>query len=299
MINEWRLRYAFPALSRVPTTIPWHLASFVGREPASARRLTEQFLLARFEQVFPDASAVEHRQWARAHLAMLAQEIMDASALHRLGQPNGPAIEVTGWEHVESLIRGNQGFILVLNHYDRLLTSAVALALRGLSLNTLTMPILENPGLGAVQRDFLIRKVQSFTRIARGQWRTSAEGMRPVLASLRAGQAWGILADVWDPEFTRLRSHPFLGGQLHLPTGIERLAESAKVPLLHAVTYSERPDRLRVVVEPLPENPRQAIDAVIQRLEQDVRARPWAWWHWGLWDQMWQPEPAPKAEGNP
>ena len=299
MINEWRLRYAFPALSRVPTTIPWHLASFVGREPASARRLTEQFLLARFEQVFPDASAVEHRQWARAHLAMLAQEIMDASALHRLGQPNGPAIEVTGWEHVESLIRGNQGFILVLNHFDRLLTSAVALALRGLSLNTLTMPILENPGLGAVQRDFLIRKVQSFTRIARGQWRTSAEGMRPVLASLRAGQAWGILADVWDPEFTRLRSHPFLGGQLHLPTGIERLAESAKVPLLHAVTYSERPDRLRVVVEPLPENPRQAIDAVIQRLEQDVRARPWAWWHWGLWDQMWQPEPAPKAEGNP
>lgn len=299
MINEWRLRYAFPALSRVPTTIPWHLASFVGREPASARRLTEQFLLARFEQVFPGASAVEHRQWARAHLAMLAQEIMDASALHRLGQPNGPAIEVTGWEHVESLNRRNQGFILVLNHFDRLLTSAVALALRGLSLNTLTMPILENPGLGAVQRDFLIRKVQSFTRIARGQWRTSAEGMRPVLASLRAGQAWGILADVWDPEFTRLRSHPFLGGQLHLPTGIERLAESAKVPLLHAVTYSERPDRLRVVVEPLPENPRQAIDAVIQRLEQDVRARPWAWWHWGLWDQMWQPEPAPKAEGNP
>ena len=299
MINEWRLRYAFPALSRVPTTIPWHLASLVGREPASARRLTEQFLLARFEQVFPDASAVEHRQWARAHLAMLAQEIMDASALHRLGQPNGPAIEVTGWEHVESLIRKNQGFILVLNHFDRLLTSAVALALRGLSLNTLTMPILENPGLGAVQRDFLIRKVQSFTRIARGQWRTSAEGMRPVLASLRAGQAWGILADVWDPEFTRLRSHPFLGGQLHLPTGIERLAESAKVPLLHAVTYSERPDRLRVVVETLPENPRQAIDAVIQRLEQDVRARPWAWWHWGLWDQMWQPEPAPKAEGNP
>ena len=28
-------------------------------------------------------------------------------------------------------------------------------ALRGLSLNTLTMPVLTNPGLSAVQRDFL------------------------------------------------------------------------------------------------------------------------------------------------
>lgn len=289
MTNEWRLRYAFPALSKLPTTIPWHLASVIGREPAGARRLTEEFLVTRFGQVFPEASVQQRSQWARAHLAMLAQEIMDAAALHRLGRPSGPSVDVTGWEHVDALIRKKQGFILVLNHFDRLLTSAVALALKGLSLNTLTMPIFENPGLSVVQRDFLIKKVQSFSRIARGQWRTSNEGMRPVYASLRAGQAWGILADVWDPEFTRLRSHPFLGGQLHLPTGIERLAESAKVPLLHAVTYSERPDHLRVVVETLPENPRQAIDAVIQRLDQDVRARPWAWWHWGLWDQMWTP----------
>lgn len=289
MINEWRLRYAFPALSRMPTTIPWHLAAAIGREPYPARRLTEQFLVTRFGQVFPEATEMEHRQWARAHLAMLAQEVMDASALHRLGQPNGPAIEVTGWEHVEALIHRKQGFILVLNHFDRLLTSAVALALRGLSLNTMTMPILENPGLSVVQRDFLVRKVKSFTQIARGEWRTSTEGMRPVYASLKAGQAWGILADAWAPEFTRLRSHPFLGGQLRLPTGIERLAESAGVPLLHAITYSQRPDHLRVVVETLPENPKQAIDAVIQRLEQDVRARPWAWWHWGQWEQMWSP----------
>lgn len=296
MINEWRLRFAFPALSRMPTTIPWHLASLIGRDPAPTRRLTEQFLVARFGEVFPESTEMDRRRWAREHLAMLAQEIMDASALRRLGQPNGPAIEVTGWELVESLIGRGQGFILVLNHFDRLLTSAIALALRGLSLNTLTMPILENPGLGAVQRAFLMRKVQTFTEIARGQWRTSTEGMRPVYESLRAGQAWGILADAWDPSFTRLRGHPFLGGQLHLPTGIERLAEAAGVPLLHAVTYSERPDRLRVVVEALPENPRQAIDVVIQRLNQDVKERPWAWWHWGQWEQMWTPSASEAAQ---
>lgn len=294
MMKDWRWKYAFPLLSKLPTTIPWHLAEFLGRDPYAERRLTEQFLIRRFGQVFPEAAATEHRRWARAHLVMLAQEMMDASALHRLGRASGPAIDVTGWEHVEALIHRKQGFILVLNHFDRLLTSAVALALRGLSLNTLTMPIFENPGLRVAQRDFLIRKVKSFTQIAHGEWRTSTEGMRPVYSSLKTGQAWGILADAWAPEFTRMRSHPFLGGQLLLPTGIERLAETAGVPLLHAVTYSQQPDRLRVVVEVLPEKPKEAIDAVIRRLEQDVRAHPWAWWHWGQWEQMWRP--APKEE---
>ncbi len=115
--------------------------------------------------------------------------------------------------------------------------------------------------------------------------------MRPVYATLKAGQAWGILADAWDPAFTRLRSHPFLGGQLHLPTGIERMAESAGVPMLHAVTYSDSAVRLRVEVETLPDNPKKAIDSVIQRLERDIRSRPWAWWHWGQWEQMWTPSP--------
>ncbi|MCO5103553.1 MAG: hypothetical protein M9919_06045 [Burkholderiaceae bacterium] len=291
MSPEWRLKYAFPVLSKIPTTIPWHLAASIGRDPYPVRRLTEHFLVKRFEQVFPEATHLAHRQWARAHLAMLAREMMDAAALHRLGQARGPAIDVTGWEHVDALIRRKQGFILVLNHFDRILTSAVALALRGLSLNTLTMPILDNPGLSLAQRDFLLRKVSSFTQIARGEWRTSTEAMRPVYTSLMAGQAWGILADAWSAEFTRMRSHPFLGGYLQLPTGIERLAEATKVPLLHAITYSERADRLRVVVEPVPGGPRQAIDTVVRRLEQDVRARPWAWWHWGQWDQMWHPAP--------
>ena len=291
MKNEWRLRYAFPLLSRVPTTLPWHAAAWVGREPTAARQRTEQFLVQRFAQVFPAASVSEHQAWARAHMSMLAHEIMDSAALRRLGCRGGPAIEVIGWEHVDALIRRKQGFILVLNHYDRLLTSALALALRGLSLNTLTMPVLTNPGLSAVQRDFLVGKVKTFSAIARGEWRTTDEGMRPVYASLKAGQAWGILADVWDPAFTRLRSHPFLGGRLHLPTGIERMAESAGVPLLHAVTYSEGSARMRVEVETLPDNPQLAIDSVIQRLERDVRSRPWAWWHWGQWEQMWTPSP--------
>lgn len=298
MTRAWSLDLLFPFIARLPTTLPWRLAGRIGRESAAEREHLLRWLESLFARVFPQATGGQHAQWARAHLAMLAQEMVDAMAFSRLGRSGGPTIDLQGAEFAKGLARQGKGFILVLNHYDRLLTAPVALAREGIATNVLTMPVLDNPELEAAQRRFLLRKIQGYTEVTSGKWHTTSEGLRPVHESLRAGQAWVILADAWRPEFGRLRGNPFLGGNLSLPTGIERLAQSTGVPLLHAVTYSRRPDHLEVVVEPLPENPRQAIDKVIQRLEQDVLARPWAWWQWGLWDQMWQPEPAPKAEGN-
>lgn len=298
MKQAWSLDLLFPLLARLPTTLPWRLAARIGRETPDEREHLLRWLEGLFARVFPQAKAEQHADWARAHLAMLAQEMVDAMAFRRLGRPGGPVIDLQGVEFARGLARQGQGFILVLNHYDRLLTAPVALAREGIPTNVLTMPVLDNPELGAAQRRFLLRKIRGYTEVTGGKWHTTSEGLRPVHESLRAGQAWVILADAWRPEFGRLRGHPFLGGSLHLPTGIERLAQSTGVPLLHAVTYSRSPSHMEVVVEPLPDNPQQAIDKVIQRLEQDVLARPWAWWQWGLWDQMWQPKPVPEAEGN-
>lgn len=301
MTRDWSLDLLFPFIARVPTTLPWRLAGWIGRESAAEREHLLRWLESLFARVFPSATGAEHAQWAKAHLAMLAQEMVDAMAFHRLGRFGGPAIDLQGAEHARSLTRQGKGFILVLNHYDRLLTAPVALARAGVATNVLTMPVLDNPELQAAQRRFLLHKIQGYTSATGGTWHTTSDGLRPVYESLRAGQGWVILADAWRPEFGRLRGHPFLGGCLNLPTGIERLAQSTGVPLLHAATHSRSPGRLEVVVEPLPDNPRHAIDTVVQRLEQDVLARPWAWWQWGLWDQMWQPRPTPRpeAEGNP
>ena len=289
MTHDWSLDLVFPFLARVPTSLPWWVARRIGRERADERRKLLRWLEGRFAQVFPQATAAQHGQWAQAHLAMLAQEMMDAMAFRRLGTWGGPAIDLHGVEHAKALAAQGKGFILVLNHYDRLLTAPVALARQGIATHVLTMPVLDNPELGAAQRRFLLRKIQGYTTVTGGSWHTTSDGLRPVLESLRAGRGWVILADAWRPEFGRLRQHSFLGGHLCLPTGIERLAQSSGAPLLQAVTYSERRDRLKVVVEPLPGHPGQAIDQVIQRLDRDVRERPWAWWQWGLWDQMWHP----------
>ncbi|MCB1989269.1 MAG: hypothetical protein KDE69_13205 [Burkholderiaceae bacterium] len=288
---DWRMDWGFPLLGRIPTSLPWRLAHRLGRDPAPQRQATERYLEARFREVFPDAEAVPCRLWAQSHMEMLAQEMLDSVVLYRMGMPGGPRVTVSGWEHVEALQSKKQGFIVVLNHYDRLLAGPIALARRGLRLHAMTMPIAENAELNPSQRRFLTNKIKAYTDITGGQWCTSNDGLRPLHEGLRSGQAWGILADAWRPEFGRLRSHPFLGGQLQLPTGIERLAHSTGAALLHVITRSQAPDQLNVQVEPLPADPRVAIDQVIQRLEADVRERPWAWWHWGLWDQMWRPAP--------
>lgn len=287
---EERQRRACGLLARLPGRLPWHLVGWAGRLPRAQQQRTRLFLEQRFAQAFPHAGAAQHAAWARAHLDMLACETLDAVALGRLGRADGPELALEGWDDVARLQREGRGFILVLNHFDRLLAAPIALARRGLRLNNITMPLEVNPDLNDRHQAFLSRKVRTFTHIIGGQWRSTDQSLRPVHESLRAGQAWIILADAWRPEFSHLREHRFLDGWLRVPTGIERLARSTGAALVQAATYSDAPGRLRIVVERLDDNPVRAVDRVIEQLDRDVRERPWAWWHWGLWDQMWRPK---------
>lgn len=284
---SWRLNIGFPWLASTPTVLPWVLAGWLKRDERRIHYLIQRQLTDCFKRVFPQATDADCQSWAVRHLDMLAHEMVDALAFHRLGMRAGPSIEFSGLDVARDFRKNGQGFILVLNHYDRLLTAPVALAKRGVPSNVLTMPVIDNPDLSVAQRGFLLKKIKGYTAVTGGQWRTTAQPLRQVHDSLRQGGVWVILADAWRPEFTRLRSHAFLGGTLMLPTGIERLAESTGVPMIHAVTSSLGPARLSVQLECLPTTPKAAVDAVVQRLATDVTKHPWAWWQWGQLDQMW------------
>lgn len=289
MNEAWYLDVAFPVLARIPTALPWRLAGWLGDLPPAQQRPRRLWLKQRFAQVFPHASAAEHAAWARAHLDMLAQEKVDGLAFPRLGRAGGPRIELEGAQAAQALAARGQGFILVLNHYDRLMTALVALAQLGIAVHAVTMPILSNAELGDAHRRYFERKQRSYLAATGGSWRATDQGLRPVIEGLRAGAVWTILADAWNPEFRHTREHRFFGGSLMLPTGIERIARATGAPLLQATTYTLSPSRLRVVLETLPEDPRAAVDVAIARLERDVRRHPWAWWHWGDWERMWIP----------
>ncbi|MDR2127702.1 MAG: hypothetical protein LBP52_01350 [Burkholderiaceae bacterium] len=296
-MKHWRFSHGFPLLARMPGALPWHLAAWLGHAPRAEQLATRNYLIENFARVFPGEPARVYAQWAERHLALLAREMMDAAALHRLGQPGGVRMEMAGWEHMAQLKAQGRGVIVVLTHFDRLMASLVGMAARGMTLNHLTMPIDDNAALEPAQRAFLSRKTQSLARILKGAARTTAESLRPVHKDLQAGQTWVIVADAWSPSFRRMREHAFLGGRIRLPTGIERLARATGAAMVQATTYSRAADRLSLLIEPLPAEPEVALDQVVARLERDVRQYPWAWWHWGVFNQMWTPPASSDCDG--
>jgi len=288
-MSRWRYDWLYPLLSGLPTTLPWYVARWFGRDDRGTVCATAAYLTDIFARLFPGFSPTVCEAWAWRHLDMLACEMVDALAFHRLGRPGGPRVTVEGLDHARELLRQGRGVILVLNHWDRLLTAPVMLARAGVRVNVLTMPVLNNPALPPYVKRFLMRKIQRFVAETGGQWRSTDQGLRLIHDDLRRGGVWLILADAWRPEFSRMRLHPFLGGMLRLPTGIERLASATQAGLLQAWTDTHEPARLSVTFRPLPQDAVAAIDEVVRHLEQQVISRPWAWWQWGLWDSMWTP----------
>lgn len=288
MNSEWRLRWGFPAIAQLPGLWPWRIAPLIKRDSWHQTVCTEAYLCQIWSRLFPGTSPDQRQQWARQHTLMLAWEMCDAWALNRVGQKNGPGLELEGLAAFEAAEAEGRGVVLVLNHVDRLLATLLALAAKGFKLNMLTMPVVGNAELSELQQQFLLRKITSLTKIIQGEWRTSDQPLRVVLDSLRRGGVWVILADVWRPEFSRLRDHPFLGGHLQIPTGIERLAQSAGARLVHGVTRTQEDGSLLVHLDDLPEQPVLALNQVIRHLESDVMQRPWAWWQWGLFDSIWK-----------
>jgi phosphatidylinositol dimannoside acyltransferase len=291
MSLDWRLDLAYPLLAKLPTTLPWSIAPLIGREPRTARHAVVSYLAHQMGQCFSQATPDQLHQWAQRHLIMLAYEMVDALAFTRLCTSSGPTAHIAGLQEAQEAAQSKRGAIFVLNHFDRLLTAPVALARHGIKTHVLTMPIADNPDITGSQKRYLLRKIRSYTRATGGSWQTTNQSMRTVHNSLRQGENWIILADAWRPEFTNLRSHPFFGGQLNIPTGIERLAKSTGAQLLHVSTHSQSANQLNILVETLPPDPEQALSAVVQRLEAEIRTHPWAWWQWGILSHFWNPAP--------
>lgn len=289
--RNWRLDLAFPWLARLPGSLPWWLAPLVGHLDTAAAEGARHALVTAFGRVFPQSSPQQRHEWAERHLAMQARETLDACAFPRLHAQRGMRITLEGEAHYRAALARGRGVILVLAHYGRLLTAPVALAARGHRLSMVTMPVLDNPDLPPAMRRFLTKKVAAFGRIIGGEWISTDRPLLPVRRNLARGGAWIILADAWSPTFARLRAHPFLGGSLSLPTGIERLAAATGAALIYGATYEESPRHLHVQLRALPENPAEALGAAVAQLETDVRERPWDWWHWGLLEYIWHSEP--------
>jgi len=272
--------------SQLPFSLPWKAAQWYANH--KRENATLDFLWQIFSQYFPDASESQRREWAHRHMELLSIELMDTYAMHRVGQKNGVALWVQGDELLQEAQRTATGVILVLNHYDRILTGAIALAKKGFVINSLRIDLEKDASVPDTLRQFLRTKTQKFEQIVGGISLGRRQSMRRLYKGLERGEIWCILADAWDEGATEKRPYPFLGKTIYLSHGLERIALRTGARLIHMASYTTAAHLVNVRLTPLPD-PATAMHQAIAVLERDVAEHPWAWWNWGVLNTLQEP----------
>jgi len=272
--------------ARLPFSLPWRAALWSSPHPTNDRA-TIAFLENTFARYFPAASAAQHTQWARQHLQLLALERMDAYVMQRVGKRTGVRLQVEGSALLENAARGSQGVILVFNHYDRILTGAIALAHQGFRLNSLRMELDENAPIPGDVKHFLNTKTQKFERIVGGISLGRRDSMRRLYKGLMRGENWCIVADAWDEAAPDKKPYPFLGSTIYLSNSVERIAQRTGAQLIHVASYSKSACVVKVRLTAL--QPTTAMQETLALLEADVSKNPWAWWNWGVLEALQKP----------
>lgn len=281
-----RYRRLFPALSRLPRPLAYRLAAEIGRLDARRQPETQVALRAALQRVLPerDPAGVE------AYFSLLAMETLDTCFLPCIDAANiGDWVRLDGVEHFTAAQAEGRGLILVMAHYGRLILTMLAIALSGHRLGMLTMAVDErNPGLDPEDRWFLSRKVGNVQRLLGGRWISLGGPMRDLYRALESGEAITILLDAFMPSFGTRIGYPFLGGQLLVPQGIERLVRKTGARLVYGCAVNEG-YRVRSSLRPLPDGAEAGLRAAVAELGRDVDAHPWHWWQWPILDLLWQP----------
>jgi len=271
-------------VSKLPRSLPWQCAKwFAYQDKRDAA--TADFLARTFSHYFPNATSKERMAWAMRHIQLLSIERMDAYAMQRIGKGNGVSLFLEGDELLAQASRMSTGVLLIFNHYDRILTGAIALAQKGFKLNSLRIELDENAPIDDDIKYFLNAKTKKFEAIVGGISLGRRDSMRRLYKGLKQGEIWCIVADAWDEAATEKKAYPFLGSHIYLSNGLERIALHTGAALIHVASYSESANRVRVRLTPL-QHPKTAMRDTLAILQADVAQNPWAWWNWGVMDAL-------------
>ena len=291
--NDWRLGLAYPLLAQLECSLAWRTATRLGRWNAHERKQAIVAVQNGYLRAFPELAndPLTLQTWTQRYLDLFARESMDVFCMPKLHADNvDHYITLHGIDLLHDAQREGQGLILVLNHYSRLIMLLVKLGLMGVRMNMLTMRVdNNNPELSPVMREFLHTKVQNLLKHIGGEWLSIGDNLRPILQGLKRSEIWIVLADAYMPHFDDWREYPFLGGQLRLSRGIERIAAKTGARLIYGVTHETSQAKLNCELRSLPTNPEDALASIVRELEKDILATPWEWWQWNILDYLWSP----------
>ncbi len=288
-----KLLLLFPALSFLPIPLAYRLARMLAPMDGKALEdyctgLENGIKRVLTTEGFPTKDI---QACIRENLNMLSMEIMDSFTVPRMGPEKiGLLSSITGVEHIKEASRKGKGLIIATSHFGRLLMTPFTLGIMGVKVRSLSQDVSKNnPYLDWVDRIYLQNKVKKLYKTSRIKGITLGEDLREIYRALRKNDILFILMDAYPPGVTRLEGHPFLGGVLKLPTGIERISQRSKAPLVYASVKPAKEWRVKVEIRPIEGYGKHAFESAVKELEKDVSKQPCQWWQWGYMSAMWSP----------
>lgn len=288
--RDFRLRFIYPLLARLPLGLAYACADALGRRDARNDDDLRVALGNGLDRALPGLTADARAGLIGEQASMLAREVMDAWLLPRLdAQTLAEMVTIDDLDELADARAEGKGVLLIMAHYSRLILLLAALGARGFEMGMLTMRIDEaNPELLPSERRYLSRKVAALRALLRGGWVSLGDPMRPLYEGLRRGEVWIVLLDAYHPDFGRQADYPFLDGLLTLPSGIERIMAKTGARAVFASALELGPRQLQGRLVRLPDDPARVIAAAVAELERDVRAAPAQWWQWNILDYLWR-----------
>ena len=270
-------------LHLLPRKMGYRTAAGLARRRFRSRRSQLALRIGEMESLLgADRDTVE--RWLERAFESGASEQLDVSVHHRMTQQNVTRFgQVEGAEHLQWALRQGRGAILVSGHVYGLFTFFVALALRGLRVNMLTLPPNREP---AAFRGFKRRRFE---------YLTDQLGIRPLsietsnfAVAVQARNALSrneLVTIVIDQSSSKpLVDVDFLSGRAQFPLGPALLAQASGAPLLPF--WIHRPDGWRPQIAEIGEPlfVEADLEAAVARcaawLEGRILADPPSWSLW-------------------
>jgi KDO2-lipid IV(A) lauroyltransferase len=240
------------------------------------------------ELAFPEKTAAERRELARAVARHFARSALDAIRIQGL-EPDEllAAVQISGWEHVEKAVSFGRGAFFLTAHIG---SWEVAALVTGLKLEK---------GLAVVNRPLdnplLERELDRLRRLYGNHVFGKRNMLREMLKQLKTGGGVGILIDqrVHPDQGVEV---PFFGRPAWTHPVLARMAARTGAPVVPTFALRERPGfySLRyhepVLVDELTDAERGDVPLTARYmwiLEDAIRERPdqWLWYH-DRWKQL-------------
>lgn len=225
------------AIPAIPSPVDPLLARAVGGLAYAASARARAAVRANLEIIAPSLRRDEREVLVRRVFVNQARNYLTTLRLPRLDMVRAArAIDVLGYDHVETALRRGRGIVFASAHVGPLpLVATVAIASRRLSVAVVAEEI--SPRLFEFLNRTLRGSLGGVSFLASSQVMAMAR-------RLRRGEAIGMLAD--RPVAGARMRVPFFGREAFLPVGHLQLAASAGATLLPAFAYSGTRPRVEV-----------------------------------------------------